>query len=105
VAPAPSWSMGGPKRSCVTRAENIAQKQITTIEGLARGEQLHPVQAAFLEEGALQCGYCTPGMIMSTVAEWTVCKVEVGQNIRTSLSQGDTQLTPSTWARSIAPQG
>ena len=59
---------GRAQRSCVTRAENIAQKQITTIEGLARGEQLHPVQAAFLEEGALQCGYCTPGMIMSTVA-------------------------------------
>src|SRR5580704_3689311 len=59
---------GRAQRSCVTRAENIAHKQITTIEGLARGEQLHPVQAAFLEEGALQCGYCTPGMIMSTVA-------------------------------------
>jgi aerobic-type carbon monoxide dehydrogenase small subunit (CoxS/CutS family) len=59
---------GRAQRSCVTRAENIAQKQITTIEGLARGEQLHPVQEAFLEEGALQCGYCTPGMIMSAVA-------------------------------------
>ena len=59
---------GRAQRSCVTRAENIAQKQITTIEGLARGGQLHPVQEAFLEEGALQCGYCTPGMILSTVA-------------------------------------
>jgi nicotinate dehydrogenase subunit A len=59
---------GRAQRSCVTRAENIAQKQIITIEGLARGAQLHPVQAAFLEEGALQCGYCTPGMIMSAVA-------------------------------------
>lgn len=59
---------GRAQRSCVTRAENIAQKQITTIEGLTRGEQLHPVQEAFLEEGALQCGYCTPGMIMSAVA-------------------------------------
>jgi aerobic-type carbon monoxide dehydrogenase small subunit (CoxS/CutS family) len=59
---------GRAQRSCVTRAENIAQKQITTIEGLARAGQLHPVQQAFLEEGALQCGYCTPGMIMSAVA-------------------------------------
>lgn len=59
---------GRMQRSCVTRAETVVQKRITTIEGLARGEQLHPVQAAFLEEGALQCGYCTPGMIMSAVA-------------------------------------
>lgn len=59
---------GRMQRSCVTRAGSVVQKQITTIEGLARGEQLHPVQAAFLEEGALQCGYCTPGMIMSAVA-------------------------------------
>ncbi len=59
---------GRAQRSCVTRAENVAQKRITTIEGLARGEPLHPVQQAFLEEDALQCGYCTPGMIMSAVA-------------------------------------
>ena len=59
---------GRAQRSCITRAETVAQKQITTIEGLARGERLHPIQEAFLEEGALQCGYCTPGMIMSAVA-------------------------------------
>jgi len=59
---------GKAMRSCITRAGAVAQKQITTIEGLARGERLHPVQEAFLEEGAMQCGYCTAGMIMSAVA-------------------------------------
>ena len=59
---------GKAQRSCVTKAAAVAQKQITTIEGLAKGDQLHPVQQAFLDEDALQCGYCTPGMIMSSVA-------------------------------------
>jgi nicotinate dehydrogenase subunit A len=59
---------GKAQRSCVTRVGTVAQKQITTIEGLAHGERLHPVQEAFLEAGALQCGYCTSGMIMSAVA-------------------------------------
>ena len=59
---------GRPQRSCVTRAEAVGQRQITTIEGLAGGGQLHPVQKAFLKEGAMQCGYCTPGMIISAVA-------------------------------------
>jgi nicotinate dehydrogenase subunit A len=59
---------GKAQRSCITRVGAVSQKQITTIEGLARGEQLHPVQQAFLEAGAMQCGYCTSGMIMSAVA-------------------------------------
>jgi aerobic-type carbon monoxide dehydrogenase small subunit (CoxS/CutS family) len=59
---------GKAQRSCITKVGAVSQKQITTIEGLASGEQLHPVQAAFLEAGALQCGYCTSGMIMSAVA-------------------------------------
>jgi isoquinoline 1-oxidoreductase subunit alpha len=59
---------GKAQRSCVTRAATVGQKQITTIEGLAKGDQLHPLQQAFLDEGAMQCAYCTPGMIMSGVA-------------------------------------
>ena len=58
---------GKAQRSCVTRVGTVSQRQITTIEGLATGEELHPVQEAFLEAGAMQCGYCTSGMIMSAV--------------------------------------
>jgi aerobic-type carbon monoxide dehydrogenase small subunit (CoxS/CutS family) len=59
---------GKAQRSCVTSVGTVVQKQITTIEGIASGERLHPVQEAFLEAGAMQCAYCTPGMIMSAVA-------------------------------------
>jgi len=59
---------GKAQRSCITKVGAVARKQITTIEGLAKGELLHPVQEAFLEVGAMQCGYCTSGMIMSAVA-------------------------------------
>jgi aerobic-type carbon monoxide dehydrogenase small subunit (CoxS/CutS family) len=54
--------------SCITPAAAADKKKITTIEGLANGDSLHPVQQAFLDEGAIQCGYCTPGMILSAVA-------------------------------------
>jgi nicotinate dehydrogenase subunit A len=54
-------------RSCVARVEAMAGKAITTIEALAPTGSLHPVQEAFLETEALQCGYCTPGMIMAAV--------------------------------------
>ena len=52
-------------RSCVTLAGAVAGKQITTIEGLAQDGKLHPLQQAFLDAGAMQCGYCTPGMIVA----------------------------------------
>jgi aerobic-type carbon monoxide dehydrogenase small subunit (CoxS/CutS family) len=55
-------------RSCTTRLAAAAGKPIATIESLADGDRLHPVQEAFLETEAFQCGYCTPGMVMATVA-------------------------------------
>jgi aerobic-type carbon monoxide dehydrogenase small subunit (CoxS/CutS family) len=54
--------------SCMTFALDARGKRVTTIEGLAKGGQLHPVQRAFIEHDALQCGFCTPGMVMSCVA-------------------------------------
>src|SRR5262252_8910 len=58
---------GAAARSCVTRVGSVGTKSITTIEGLSAGLHLHPVQQAFLEAEAFQCGYCTSGMIMATV--------------------------------------
>ena len=59
---------GKAHRSCITPVSSVANKSVTTIEGLARGQHLHPVQQAFLDEDAMQCAYCTSGMIMSAVA-------------------------------------
>jgi aerobic-type carbon monoxide dehydrogenase small subunit (CoxS/CutS family) len=59
---------GRPTRSCVTPVSAAADKPIRTIEGLAQGDLLHPLQEAFLRADALQCGYCTGGMLMSALA-------------------------------------
>jgi aerobic carbon-monoxide dehydrogenase small subunit len=53
--------------SCITPITNVDRQTIVTIEGLSSGDKLHPVQEAFLAEGAFQCGYCTPGMILTVV--------------------------------------
>src|SRR2546428_2886639 len=55
-------------KACLSLAALVEGREITTIEGLAQGEQLHPLQAAFIERDAFQCGYCTPGQIMAGVA-------------------------------------
>ena len=59
---------GEPVRSCMTDLNAVQGKQVTTIEGLATNGKLHPLQQAFHERGGLQCGYCTPGMIMNAYA-------------------------------------
>ena len=55
-------------RSCITKIRGVVGKKIITIEGIEKNGRLHPLQEAFIEADALQCGYCTPGMIMSGVA-------------------------------------
>jgi len=59
------WLDGEVVASCMTFARDASGKSVTTIEGLAQGGQLHPVQEAFVEHDAMQCGFCTPGMVMS----------------------------------------
>jgi len=59
---------GLPVLSCLTLVEAAVGKEITTIEGLAREGELHPLQESFVQHGAIQCGYCSPGMIMTSKA-------------------------------------
>jgi len=56
------------QRSCLLDIADVENRKVTTIEGLANGDELHPVQQAFVEHDALQCGYCTPGMIMTAAS-------------------------------------
>lgn len=89
-------------RACRVMLEDASGKRVTTIEGLGRGGALHPVQQAFLEEEAFQCGYCTSGMILSAVAlleadpdpddaaidramEGNICRCGVYNNIRAAI--------------------
>ncbi len=59
---------GEPILSCLTLAVEVDGREVTTIEGLAKDGEFHPLQRAFLEEGAVQCGFCTPGMLISAYA-------------------------------------
>ncbi len=64
---------GRPVCSCLILSCTVSGAQITTIEGLGTPENLHPVQKAFVDAGAIQCGFCTPGMVLTTVALLEAC--------------------------------
>jgi xanthine dehydrogenase YagT iron-sulfur-binding subunit len=96
------WVDGRRVLACLTLAVTCEGHQVTTIEGLPAGEELHPMQAAFIDHDAFQCGYCTPGQIMSAVAlldeghagddaqiaEWmsgNICRCAAYPNIRAAI--------------------
>ena len=77
---------GEPINSCLFLAVKAEGHEVATIEGLERDGVLHPIQKAFVEEGAVQCGFCTPGMVMSTKALLDVNSKPNEEEIRTALS-------------------
>jgi len=62
------WLDGAPVPSCMVLAVDVGARKVITIEGLADGDRLHPVQSAFIAQDAIQCGFCTPGLVMSCAA-------------------------------------
>jgi aerobic-type carbon monoxide dehydrogenase small subunit (CoxS/CutS family) len=91
---------GRPVRSCVTPVGSVGAGSVLTIEGLEQDGKLHPVQDAFLTEGALQCGYCTAGMIMSAVGLLKVQADPDGDEIRRAMESNVCRC--GTYARIIA---
>jgi carbon-monoxide dehydrogenase small subunit len=77
---------GKPVASCCVLALDAQDKSITTIEGLAEGEKIHPIQEAFVKHGGIQCGYCTPGMIMSAKALLDENPDPTSLEVRTAIS-------------------
>jgi aerobic-type carbon monoxide dehydrogenase small subunit (CoxS/CutS family) len=73
--------------SCITPISSVEKQTILTIEGLASGEKLHPIQEAFLAEGAFQCGYCTSGMIMGIVGMFNEAGTPGESEIRTQMQR------------------
>jgi xanthine dehydrogenase YagT iron-sulfur-binding subunit len=72
--------------SCLSLALSVAGSEVTTIEGLAKGDELHPVQAAFIHHDAFQCGYCTPGQICSAVGLIKEGRAKTDDEIREAMS-------------------
>ena len=102
---------GVPVRSCQIELGHVAGKKITTIEGLAKGNELHPVQQSFLDCDAMQCAYCTSGMIVSSVAllrknpipstaqikdalQGNICRCGTHNRIVTAVHQAARRMTP-----------
>jgi len=77
---------GKPVCSCLVLAHAAHDGEVTTIEGLAEGQELHPVQKAFVEYGGLQCGYCTPGIILSAVGFLESGEEPTEENIKHALA-------------------
>jgi aerobic-type carbon monoxide dehydrogenase small subunit (CoxS/CutS family) len=77
---------GKPVNSCSYLAVQADGRQITTVEGLAQDDELHPLQAAFLEQGGVQCGFCTPGMLISAVALLRATPHPSEEEVRIALS-------------------
>ncbi|NLE73817.1 MAG: (2Fe-2S)-binding protein [Actinobacteria bacterium] len=75
-----------PVLSCLMLALEARDRQITTIEGLAKGQKLHPLQRHFVEEGAIQCGYCTPAMILTAKALLNACPHPSAEDVKEGLS-------------------
>jgi aerobic-type carbon monoxide dehydrogenase small subunit (CoxS/CutS family) len=80
------WLDGSPICSCMMLAVDVGTRRVTTIEGLAQGDLLHPVQQAFIEHDALQCGFCTPGMIMSCAALLERTPMLNAEDVRAAIS-------------------
>ncbi|MBP7737699.1 MAG: (2Fe-2S)-binding protein [Spirochaetes bacterium] len=77
---------GTSRLSCLMTAAQLGGRRVTTIEGLAPEGELHPVQAAFIEAGAVQCGFCTPGMVLSAVSLLSANPEPTREQIREALS-------------------
>jgi nicotinate dehydrogenase subunit A len=86
---------GKSRRFWITRVGDVGERQITTIEGLAQGDRLHPVQQAFLDEGAMQCAYYTSGMIMTAVsllnAKGALSVAEIARSMEGNICRCGTQ--------------
>jgi aerobic-type carbon monoxide dehydrogenase small subunit (CoxS/CutS family) len=80
------WLDGVAVCACMMLAIEVGDRSVTTIEGLADGAGLHPVQAAFIEHDALQCGFCTPGMVMSCAELLNHNPEPSAEDIRTAIS-------------------
>jgi len=72
--------------SCLTLVVEVAGQNILTIEGLAEGDQLHPIQQAFIDHGAIQCGFCTPGMVLAAKALLDSCPRPGEEEVRMAIA-------------------